>query len=279
MDFTDWVPSLTTAGVVAAALWLGRSLLITRLRNAVQHEFDAKLESLKTELRASEEQLKADLRRKDAQIEALRGGALSGLASRQSLLDKKRVEGIEKLWSAVVAMGPAEVALAWMATVKFEAAAKETATNPKFREIFEVIGGSIDLDKMKLAKASHVRPFVSDLSWAIFSAYQAIGIHAVSQLMMLKSGLGQPDFLNTEKVTSLVEAVLPHQAEYLSRAGANGYHYLVEELKTLLLAQLRHDLRGEDLDQDSLDRSARILREAEELMRATKKTEVADGNQ
>ncbi len=54
-----------------------RSLISTRLTKSVQHEFDEKLETLKTTLRKSEESFKADLRFKEIQIEALRGGAMT----------------------------------------------------------------------------------------------------------------------------------------------------------------------------------------------------------
>jgi hypothetical protein len=84
MDLINWIPAVSTTSLLALALWLMRSLIVTRLKRSVQHEFDTKLEILRTELRNSEELFKAELRAKDAQIELLRSGAISGLASRQA---------------------------------------------------------------------------------------------------------------------------------------------------------------------------------------------------
>jgi hypothetical protein len=97
MSVFDWIPALSTTSLFAAVLWLLRSVISTRLRASVQHEFNEKVETLKTDLRKSEESFKADLRSKEAQIEALRSGALSGLTSRQAALDARRIQAVDQL--------------------------------------------------------------------------------------------------------------------------------------------------------------------------------------
>lgn len=92
MTFLDWVLSTgSTTGLIGALAWLSRNLIETRLRASVQHEFNEKLETLRADLRKSEERFKSDLRAKESEIEALRSGALSGLISRQVVLDKRRL--------------------------------------------------------------------------------------------------------------------------------------------------------------------------------------------
>ena len=91
MELIPWLPALTTTGLLAAALWLGRELISNRLTKSVQHDFDKKIESVRADLRASEERFKAELREKEAEIAALRSGALSVLASRHAALDKRRL--------------------------------------------------------------------------------------------------------------------------------------------------------------------------------------------
>jgi len=95
-----WIPSLTVSGLLGVALWLSRSIIETRLRASVQGEFDAKLEVLKGDIRSSEERLGARLREKEAELEALRSGALSAMTSRQVVLDNRRLEAVDQLWSA-----------------------------------------------------------------------------------------------------------------------------------------------------------------------------------
>ncbi len=100
MNFFDWVPwvtSITTTSVFAGILYLCRKLIETRLTHSVKHEFDKKLELVR-----------ADLRSKEVEIAALRGGALSAMASRQITLDKRRLEAVDQLWMAVTALAPAK---------------------------------------------------------------------------------------------------------------------------------------------------------------------------
>lgn len=97
MDLISWLPSVTTTALLALALWLGRNLIATRLVKSVEHEFNTKLESLRAELRKNEELFKADLRSKEAEIAALRGGAMTAMASRQVALDKRQLDAVDQI--------------------------------------------------------------------------------------------------------------------------------------------------------------------------------------
>ena len=43
MNWGDWIPAISTTSLLAASLWLLRSLISTRLRASVQHEFEQKI--------------------------------------------------------------------------------------------------------------------------------------------------------------------------------------------------------------------------------------------
>ena len=261
----DWIPALSTTSAFAVIIWLSRNLIVTRLTNAVRHEYDEKIEKLKTELRQSEEAFKADLRAKEAQIDALRSGALSGMANRQAAIFQRQLRAIEQLWEAVVSLGPAKAASAWMAVVKFEAAAKEAAKNPRFREMFEIIG-NIDLNNMQTNQAVKTRPFISQLAWAYYSAYQAIVFHAVARLHMLKNGIDMVEVIDSEGVTKLVKVALPHQVEYIEKYGPGAFHYLLDELESNLLLAFQLMLKGEEADKDTLEKAAAIIKQSESLI-------------
>ena len=175
MTFLDWVPAISMTSLFAAALWLLRSLIITRLKASVQHEFNQKIENLKSSLRESEESFKSELRLKETQIEALRSGALSGLASRQAVLDERRILAVDQIWSAVQRLAPAKSISATIAILKFEEALKLSANKKVSREMFKTLSGKIDYQKVKDTKeAETARPFLSDMAWALYSAYQSI---------------------------------------------------------------------------------------------------------
>ncbi len=261
-----WVPSVVTTGLLALALWLGRKLIATRLLKSVEHEFNAKLEAIRAEFREKEEVLKADLRSKESEITDLRSGAMTAMASRQMALDKRALEAVDQLWSAVTALAAAKGISAFMAVMKFEAVAEEAAKNPQFREMFTVMGAAFDPNKVDLSGAAKARPFVSPMAWALFSAYQAIAMQAVLKLQIIKSGIGAKNLLHKDAVEKLVKAALPHQAGYIDKYGDAGYHYLLEELEGSLLAALRKMLAGEETDRASVERAGEILKLSNELM-------------
>jgi hypothetical protein len=250
----EWIAAISTTSLFAAALWLSRNLIFTRLTNSVRHEYDTKLENLK-----------ADLQAKASQIDALRSGVLSGVTTRQAAIFQRRLAAIEQLWDAVVSLGPAKSVSAWMAVVKFEAAAKEAAKNPRFREMFSMIG-SIDLNSLPTDQALRTRPFVSPLVWAYYSAYQAIVLHAVVRLIMLKNGIDMVEVIDTKNVTELVKVALPHHVQYIEKYGPGAFHYLLEELENNLLAAFQLMLKGDESDQDTLEKAAAIIKKSETLM-------------
>ncbi len=266
MDLMSWLPSITTTTLLALALWLSRNLIATRLAKSVEHEFNTKLESLRAELRKNEELFKADLRSKEAEIAALRGGAMTAMASRQVALDKRRLEAVDQLWSALTALGPAKAISSLMAIVKFETAAERASKDAKVREMFTMMGAGFDPKKIDLSDSAKARPFVSPMAWAVFSAYQAIAMQAVLKLEIIKSGIGGKDLLDKDAIAKLVKAALPHQAAYIDKFGEAGYHYLLEELEGRLLDELRKMLAGVEADKSSVEQAAEILKRSNELL-------------
>lgn len=270
MDFWSWFPALTTTALFATAIWLGRNLIATRLTKSVEHEFNTKLETIRTQLRESEERLKAELRAKEAEISALRSGALSALASRQAAIDKRRLEAVDQLWSSVIALGPARSLAATLSVVKFETAAPLAQKDPKARRLFEMIGGNFDIKSLDSTGAAKARPFVSPMVWAIFAAMQAVAMHSVMRWHVLKGGLGPEDYADQAAINKLIKAALPHYAEYIDKYGASVYYHVLEALDTQLIAEIQKMLSGAETDKASIAQAAEIVRQSNEVIKEAK---------
>jgi hypothetical protein len=267
----EWFPAITTTALLSLIIWLSRNLIITRLTNSVRHEYDEKLESIKAELRKNEQEFKAELKIKETQIDALRSGALSGLSNRQNAIFVKQVEAIENVWDSFNSLGQAKLVSNQMAVIKFEFAAKAAATDPKVRELFSIIG-KIDLEKIETKKAQMARPFISPLSWAYFSAYQAIVTHAVAKVQMLKLGLDQVDIIDNKNVLKLVKTALPHQILYIDKYGVEALHHLLDELEEKLLMSFQSMLKGEELSEEHIRMASEIIKQSESLVASDKLT-------
>ena len=82
MEIINWIPSITTTSSLVIVLWLFRNLIKTRLTKSVEHEFNIKLESVRSEFSKKEELLRADLRSRETEIAALRNGAITAMINR-----------------------------------------------------------------------------------------------------------------------------------------------------------------------------------------------------
>ena len=276
--FIDWLPAISSTSLLAVGLWLSRGLISERLKNSVKHDYDKKIETLLTELRKNEEIFKSEIKEKESQIEALRSGALSGIVDRQSALYQRKLSAVEQLWSAVISLSHAKYISNLMTTIDFDVAAEEAVHNPKVREMFSMLDGGMNIESMSTKEASVSRPFLSPLVWAFFSAYQSIVINAVMKLQALKNGIDK-GIINTDYVTKLVKTALPEYESYIEKYGSTGYHFLLDTLETKILEELDKMLKGEELDQESIEKASQILKEAERVMESNNAIDDVDVRQ
>lgn len=255
IELSNWVPALTTTTLFGGALWLARSLIITRLSNSVKSEFDRKLAILSSELKT-----------KEAQIESLRSGAMSGLITRQGALYQRKLEAIDQVWSSVKEVEKAKYISKALATLNFEECSKESAKSPKFRSVMETMGGKFIPEDLDLSGAAKARPFITPLAWAYYSTYLSVIMLAVAKMKLLKFGIDSAEkFLKLERADSLLKTVLPSRKEYIEKYGSAVHHQLLDEVEEMLLLELRNIQNGNDADKENARRAADITKEVEKI--------------
>jgi hypothetical protein len=189
------------------------------------------------------------------------------MASRQVALDKRRLEAVDQLWSAVTALGSAKMIVSLMSIVKFDTAAERAERDPRVRQAFDAMGGAFDLKKIELAGAAKARPFLPVTVWATYSALLAMIFHAVMRWQVIKSGLAAKDIINDEAIAKLIKAALPQYTDFIDKYGASGYYLLVEQLESKLLQDLQAMLAGAESDKASLDQAGEILRRSNDVLK------------
>lgn len=264
-----WLPSLTTAGILSAIVWLSREWIGARLAKSIQHEFDRKLELLRADLRESEEKLKERIREKEGEIAALRSGALTALASRHAALDNRRLQAVDQIWEAFNGLAPARGLATSLGFIKFEFAAELAERDPKARELFSMLAGDFDMSKLNQSAANKARPFLTPMVWAVYLAIRAVAMHSAMRWMVLKGGLGNKDYADADAIRALVVKVLPHYADYLKEHWPAVYFYVLQALEERLLIELNTMMDGEEIDKSSLKQAAEIIKAAGELQRST----------
>jgi hypothetical protein len=239
---------------IYAVLLVLQFVFIKWIEKGIQHRFDGKIENLRAELRINEERLKSDLRAKEAEILALREGVLSGRINRQVLLDKRRLEAAERIWAAVIALGPAKALSATMSIIKYDAVVKDT-------ELRQAIDSFLPpTDDYSKPIAMNEQPFVPQIAWAYFFAYIVIIRSACIRAESLRAGIEQPEqFFDVRKVKEVLKAALPHKAEFIASSQPAAFHDLLDELEERLVAELKNMLEGRDLDEAAIVQAKHIV--------------------
>ena len=249
-----------------------------KVEKGIQHNFDEKLEALKAQLRRDEEQLKADLRARDDEIAALRSGALSGMASRQAALDKRRLEAIEKVWSTVIDRWQWKNLAKMVGSLKMDvalnAAAQQNDEGRKIRLFAETIWKASGLDNDNLRATTEYidkeRPFLSPMTWALFSAYrQVLNLPAV-QVMVMRTGVEPKILADAKPIIDMVRTALPHYSDYLDQFGTSGLSLLIDDLEEKILAEIVASLKSTASDDKTVAQAAAILKAVQKVAASTK---------
>ena len=258
---TILLSSLGSATLVGAALWLTRNLMITRLTAAVGHEYDEKLAVIN-----------ANLTSKETEIEALRNGVLSGVVNRQRVLYERRLVAVEQLWDNVLTLAPAKHTSITIFSIPYDKFLEHAEKDPKVQEMFKMIDGATDgkkdLSFLKQDNAIKARPFLSELAWALFSAYHAILSMAIFRMEMLKTGINLP-LQKSNTSLDIIKKALPHHTDYIDKYGLDGLHHLLEELELSILRELRRILDGKDSDNESIELAKSINEAVKESLSST----------
>jgi len=254
----DWVTGAVTwlASVlgVTSLGWLLRGWIGARLTNAIKHEYDRKIESLKD-----------DLVRHREQLSAVQSNALSIASHQNQLLESNRVNAIEKIWKSVVSQAGQKTAAKMMQTVNFDFAVNEAPSDPKIREMFTMMNKTFKLgpEGMNPDNTDICRLYVSAETWATFSAYKQVIFFAVMKMKMLEIGYDGTKMIKTAEIVAMVMAVLPHQSKFIEEHGVSSLDFLVEEMESKLFGQLRQEMHGSSAGKESTERAGVIMKHAQ----------------
>jgi hypothetical protein len=253
MTLIDWLPAVSTTSALAFVMFLARNLIVTRLTNAVKHEYDKKLE-----------EIRSDLKTKESELETLRNTALSGLSSRQSMLFQKQLEAAELLWKATIALSGGKPVSEMMFLVKIDVVSETIENDENMKEFFKFIGSNANIDKIRETNASLARPFVSKSAWLYYEAYSSIIWHYILQAKAFEHGLGKK-YLKTKEMSELIKLALPHYGNFINEQGPHVVILLLDEIKDKILEEVQIMLEGKASDEANLKQASSLQELAKQL--------------
>jgi hypothetical protein len=261
----NWiVTSGLAAGVLLVAAWIARKWLLAQISESVRHEYDAKLENVRSELRARENQLAA-----------LRDGALTHMVSTQTAASQRRLKAVDDLWQAVTEWQRLAGAVKHMEVIKFEECSKSIESEPNLKEFFRMIQRNTPGFEGIGATAAGARPYLSDLAWALYTAYTTVFVVAAAQIKILSEGIDGRKFFDFAATDKVLITALPEYESFIKKFGHVGYGQLVDVLTSRILAELRNTVAGKEQDAESIRRASEILKASEQANRTLAEREIA----
>lgn len=264
---TQWaLSSFSVAGTLIVLGFLYRDLLLKWLYRRVEHDFSERIEIIKSGLRKHEQEMQSHLSGNQKRIEALYGTVLALSSERQSTLDKRRIEAVERIWKSAVSHSTASASLKLLEPLKFEELQKSSPSDlTKIGKMYELLGTTFGVANLaetddRLRLASEERPFVSVTVWANYSAFHALIIHGVMMMTLLSKNAFDPKFVNIDQIRDVIKKVLPHHGGNIDTHGISYCYLCAPELLDALLLAVQQDLEGKHQDAADVARANEILK-------------------
>jgi hypothetical protein len=257
-------PDVIKASVVSVFAFVLGNLYRAKIDGSIKSRHDKELEELKSKLRLNEDEQIRERANRDAELISIRGQLLALRSTKMSNLSDKKLEALVKIWGYTVDNAAMLNAASFASRIKFENALdvseRGDVEGMKLRSVGETLWKLSGLDSIKYdSSVDKVRPLVSPLVWALFSAYRSALVQPVLLLTALKTGVGSKLIADPKPVIDLVKSVLPHYEKLFDDFGATAFPSVLDEIREKLLGEITKSLDDPSGDDEDANRAAQIL--------------------
>ena len=249
----EWLAQVFTSAAISALLviclgFLLRNLILERLKRAVGHEYDEKLEAL----RLQHNRVLETLREARAEREAFRSLAFSTLSANQSATVERRIKAIEVLWQSIQDLRhtiPYYIHVADMIgydETKFGSRPREDLRSANLIEILKPM--LVETDRVR-----KLRPFLGDRVFALFQAAQAVIGRATSTTISSYQAGAIRLWYEEQDAQELLRVALSTDELHTFRSILDGkLDWLVRQLEAKVVHQIQDELSGKTAAAETL---------------------------
>lgn len=259
MSTFEWFyPWLVTA-IPLIIVFISREWFKVRLTESIKHEYTVEVEELRSELRQNEKLLNDKIERESLRVTRLSSGALTNSASRQEQLFKRRLDSVDKLWASVIDARKYSAMTQILAMFNVDKMLDLVEKDPSQMQKFKASGlFNVAEDFTSILSTHASRPYVTILTWAYYSAFEAIVTHAAATATAITRAMPK-DMLDDTRLKSLLKAALPESAAAIDELKPNHCYAFLQQLEDKIIWSIQNfDLKGQDLD-DTLIAQARTI--------------------
>jgi hypothetical protein len=255
--------SMATLALLGMVGWLSRTWILTRLREAIRLETDSKLQTLRS-----------DLQRANDSLQSITDAGQKAFSQVQIAQLPHRIEAIRSVWGSVIAWNPYSMVVTFVAVLPLDWV-KKYGSDPKTKENFSILLGApghIEFLKQQ-NKVETVRPFLSERSWALYSAYNSFYLSRIMKAaMFLFPTFDHVELWKRADERALVVASAPEdivrQYDTDSLLGGNAY---LSHIKEELVKEFRAELSGTRHSDNAVTNTSTILKAANVLAESSKR--------
>lgn len=245
-DLLKWVLGVVaSAGFVGWVGFLMRDTLGKLLTKSVEHQFEKKLETFKSDIRDSEKEL-----------EQIRAFLVSARRDRDLALQAKRFEAAESMIQARNILAEFTMLVTFMKELKIDEILKR-GDDPKIIEFINTLIGTINIEeKLSVYKKLNkicFELYISDNTLKQFRAYETIMLHAAVMMKILSMPLKNKDsIIKKGNVSQPVIEAAPLSKNGFEEHGDEYALYWNDYFYAEILKALRKELHGADnMDRDT----------------------------
>lgn len=247
------VASLITSLSIGIVLFLLRNWIITRLKESISHEYNQRLETIKSELRKSE-----------TEVDSLRTSLLSGTIHRGKLIYEKRIHATQVIWECTHRIAPLRQVAKFMRRINYENAAYLAQTQKDIRDFVRAFGINKNITEIGYNEAKKVQLFLSNLAWAYYESYHALACHAVLQQIIIEEAL-PPNLLDDKSVKTLLIAIYPDKKVFIEGSKIAELYDLMDDIEQKLFTELKALLKGKENDEEDIAHAREIINASQQL--------------
>ena len=232
--------------------------IVKSLHAKIQHEYDQRLETLKSQLANQNEvswlNFKNQLQEKQSLIESVRSSFMAG----QSLSAERRLNAIDQLWTEIVAIRNIVPPVMKIVDALKE---NETAIYTEFLGTTRANGAttnwSMEEFESKVNSISksieEIRPYIGEYLWAVFQTYRAIHIRICVKLQFDEDNADNVvKWYEDEMIQDIILTILDEKEFKLFNSKQYGkLGWLQRSLEQKILIQLEKIISGEFYSDDT----------------------------
>lgn len=220
-----------------------RTWVFNKLNASIKHEYDAKLEAMKSQLQE-----------KSNETKTLLDVSLSGIPQRNAINHKRQLEAIDQLTGAFYKAYKMQSLVQTTSTLNMPEMSKR-AGDEKIQVLSKSLLAGIEDSYVKEDPAWTARPFVSINSWQYYQAYRNIVTYSYLKLKIISLGVKENDLVYS-RIKELSKLALPDRSVEIDALPEFGLGWLdiLSNLETNLIEEFGLMIAGHSADTQNIER-------------------------